>query len=234
MTESPKVFSPLKKTVTVPWPQERAFARFTAELGSWWPLRSHSVGGARAVRCVFEERVGGEIYEELADGTRHVWGTVTLWDPPARTVFTWHPGREPDTAQNVELRFLPEGRGTRLELTHTGWERLGALARKARRGYPLGWTYVLNLWAERGGSPVNLLLEGLMRLLRLPTRAWLWLAGLLLVANLVAAWVAYGRSEAIHGSIHVALALLSGGWAWWLGRRRAAATTSPPAPAGRR
>lgn len=162
--------SPLHRSIAVPWAPERAFARFTAELGTWWPLASHSVGGARTVRCVFEGRIGGEIYEELTDGSRCVWGTVLEWEPPRRAVFTWHPGRTPDTAQQVEVRFTAEGTGTRLELIHTGWERLGADARKARRGYPLGWVYVLNCWAGRERSAVNLVLDGLIWVMTLPRR----------------------------------------------------------------
>jgi Activator of Hsp90 ATPase homolog 1-like protein len=177
--------------------------------------------------------VGGDIYEELSDGTRHVWGTVTVWEPPSRTVFTWHPGRRPDTSQNVELRFLPEGSGTRLELTHSGWERLGKLARKARRGYPLGWTYVLNRWAGRSGSPVNLVLDGVIRTLRVPRTVWLWAAGLLVAVNAVSAWIAYGRTEMFHGSAHLALGFLCLVWAIWLWRRRVAAMTSSPRSAGR-
>lgn len=161
---------PLHRTITVPWGLERAFTRFTAELGSWWPLASHSVGGARTVRCVFEERVGGEIYEELSDGSRCVWGTVLAWEPPRRTVFTWHPGRSPETAQQVELRFTSGENGTRLDLIHTGWEALGRDARKARRAYPLGWTYVLNCWAGREGSLVNRSLDALIWVLTLPKR----------------------------------------------------------------
>lgn len=161
---------PLHRTITVPWSPERAFTRFTAELGSWWPLRSHSVGGARTVRCGFEGRVGGQLYEELADGSRSVWGTVLAWEPPSRAVFTWHPGRTPDTAQQVEIRFTAEGRGTRLDLIHTGWERLGAAARKTRRAYPLGWIYVLNCWAGRQQSAINRVLDGLIWVLTLPAR----------------------------------------------------------------
>jgi hypothetical protein len=41
--------------------------------------------------------------------------------------------------------------GTRVELEHRGFERLGNMARKARRGYPIGWACVLGLYAERRG-----------------------------------------------------------------------------------
>lgn len=57
--------------------------------------------------------------------------------------------RDPSTAQEVELRFVPEGSGTRLELTADKWETWGRNARRARRGYEIGWGYLLKVWAER-------------------------------------------------------------------------------------
>lgn len=144
--------SPVRRSIRVDWPPEAAFRRFTAEIASWWPLRSHSVGRDRAETVVFEGRAGGRIYERIRGGEECIWGTVTAWDPPRRVAFTWHPGLTPDTAGDVELRFLPDGAGTRLELTHSGWEKLGPIAAKARKGYNVGWVYVLNLWAGRRSS----------------------------------------------------------------------------------
>ena len=43
----------------------------------------------------------------------------------------WHPGREPETAQEVELRFRAEGATTVVELEHRGWAGLGDKARFA-------------------------------------------------------------------------------------------------------
>jgi uncharacterized protein YndB with AHSA1/START domain len=65
--------------------------------------------------------------------------------------YTWYPDRTPESAQEIEVRFEREGSGTRLTLTHTGWERLGDQARKARRGYPIGWEYVMQVFAGRKG-----------------------------------------------------------------------------------
>jgi hypothetical protein len=45
------------------------------------------------------------------------------------------------------VRFLPEAGGTRVELTHTGWEALGDLAADYRTGYESGWVGVLELFA---------------------------------------------------------------------------------------
>jgi hypothetical protein len=145
---------PLHRTVLVPWSQEKAFRRFTAEIATWWPLRSHSVGEDNAVSVEFEPRVGGRLFERHRDGSEHEWGRVLAWQPPQMVRFTWHPGAAPETAQEVEVRFTPEGSGTRMELIHSHWERLGDKAKAARRGYPIGWAYVLSLYADRHGPLV--------------------------------------------------------------------------------
>jgi uncharacterized protein YndB with AHSA1/START domain len=153
--------TPLKKAITVPVSQAQAFRRFTSEISSWWPLKSHSVGQAMAERVVFEERRGGRIYEVIRGGKESVWGTVTAWNPHSRVAFTWHPDDTPDHSTEIELTFHPEGDQTRVELVHTGWERLGAQARKARRGYPIGWAYVLRLYAGRKHSPLVMILNAI-------------------------------------------------------------------------
>ena len=145
------VFPPIRKSVRVKAPPEKAFHRFTAEMASWWPLASHSVGQRDAQTVVMEGRAGGRILERIRGGRECVWGTVTAWEPPLRVAFTWHPGDEPARAQDVEVRFTGEGAGTRVDLEHRGFERLGALAKKAHRGYPIGWAYVLGLYAGRRG-----------------------------------------------------------------------------------
>jgi Activator of Hsp90 ATPase homolog 1-like protein len=219
MTAPAQPLAPIHKSVTVPWPQERAFTRFTADLGTWWPYHGYSVGQRKVARCIFEGRVGGQIYEEWKDGTRHVWGTVTVWEPHSRAAFSWHPGRAPDRAQNIEVRFTPEGNRTRLDLTHRGWEHYGADAAKARRGYPVGWTHVLNCWADRPHHPMNLVMDGLIFVMTAPLRVWLGVAAVFLLANAVGAWIAYGRSEMLHGHTHTVLAGASVIWVMWLWSR---------------
>lgn len=144
-------YPPIHRTVRVKAPPEAAFRRFTAEMASWWPLKSHSVGQHDSENVVMEERAGGRIVERIRDGRECVWGTITAWDPPRRVAFTWHPGDEPARAQDIEVRFTPEGDRTRVDLQHGGFERLGALAKRAHRGYPIGWAYVLGRYAGQRG-----------------------------------------------------------------------------------
>ena len=41
-----------------------------------------------------------------------------------------------------KLRFTPEDGGTRVELTHAGWEALGEEAQSVRDSYDRGWVKV--------------------------------------------------------------------------------------------
>jgi hypothetical protein len=100
-------------------------------------------------RVVFEARPGGRIFEEHMDGRRFQWGCVQTIERPDRVRFTFHPSRDASTAQSVEVRFAAAGHGTRVRLTATGWENWGRGAARARKGYRIGWTYILNHWAGR-------------------------------------------------------------------------------------
>ena len=89
------------------------------------------------------------MYEIQKDGTEAPWGTVLVWEPPHRFMMSWHPGRDENTAQELEVRFKSEGEGTRLELIHRGWEILGDMAEETRIGYDSGWDNVLEHYLTR-------------------------------------------------------------------------------------
>ena len=151
---------PVRRSVSVSWDPGAAYHRFTADFGKWWPSATHSIGGKKVKRIIFECRVGGRIIEELVDGRCFQWGTVTLVESPHRVGFTWHPSREKETAQDVVVSFHPEGSGTRVELVSTGWERLGDRARREQKGYSIGWGSVLDVFA--GKSSAVMLLFGII------------------------------------------------------------------------
>jgi uncharacterized protein YndB with AHSA1/START domain len=133
---------PLEKSIHVPCAPARAFQAFTAEIGQWWPLSTHSVARAQARDVTIEPRVGGRVFETDAAGNESDWGQVLEWAPPLRFAMSWHPGRGAGSGQAVELSFTAEGVGTRVTLRHRGWESLGADAAKARDSYDSGWNSV--------------------------------------------------------------------------------------------
>ena len=138
----------VEKSVTVSVPVERAFEVFTAEIGTWWPLRTHAVDTERSEIVVMEGRVGGRLYERTPSGEEHVWGTLVAWEPPNRIVYSWHPGRGEETAQEVEITFGPEGEGTRVDIRHYGWERLGDRLEETIASYNEGWDKVIAVYAR--------------------------------------------------------------------------------------
>ena len=138
----------VRRSVTVARSPEDAFRVFTEEIGSWLPLDTHSIGkdGRPAETAVMDGREGGRFYERTGSGTEH-WGTIVVWEPPSRIVISWElrPGRPPT---EVDVRFTPEGDGTRVELEHRGFERLGEQAQEVAAGYGEGWPKVLDRYAE--------------------------------------------------------------------------------------
>ena len=133
---------PVRKAVVVRRTPAEAFEIFTARLGSWWPLGRFSLHQAESLNARIEPRVGGRVYEIATERREAEWGTVLAWAPPHSFVMSWHPGNDRARATEVEVRFLPEGDGTRVELEHRNWHRLGAEAAEGREGYSGGWAYV--------------------------------------------------------------------------------------------
>lgn len=134
---------PVEKSILVRCDPARAFHAFTAEIGQWWPRRTHSVAQAKARSVTIEPREGGRIYETAEDGSTHEWGRVLTWSPPRGFSMTWHPGRAADPHTIVELSFAAEGAATRVRLVHRGWEVLGKDGQAARDSYNNGWDKVL-------------------------------------------------------------------------------------------
>jgi uncharacterized protein YndB with AHSA1/START domain len=140
----------VRKTVNVSCPPGEAFELFTERLESWWPFEMHAPGDELPVAFVFEGRERGRLYHRTASGAEEEWATVLSWEPPERFVVDWHvtPGR-PST--ELEVRFVPEGDGTRVELEHRGWERYGDEASDAFASYDAGWDPVLGRYAAKAG-----------------------------------------------------------------------------------
>ena len=141
--------APVTKSIVVKRSPEQAFRVYTEGIATWWPLETHSPSG-KSETLVIEPRAGGRLYERTRDGEEVDWGEILVWDPPHRLVHSWHLGR--DVATDVELRFIPQGDDTLVELVHSGWERHGEYAVDLRASYDSGWDFV---FGERYGSAVR-------------------------------------------------------------------------------
>ena len=135
--------APLPVSIHAPAPPQRAAAAVAAGVADGCPVSTHSLSRNAATRCQLDVTQGGALEERAPDGARHLWGTVESVDPGRRLRFSWHPGREPESAQWVDVEFTATGAGTRVTLTHGGWEALGEIAPILRREYASGWRDVL-------------------------------------------------------------------------------------------
>ena len=135
--------APIVVSIDLPVTPARAFAAFAGRFSEWWPVATHTLTRQAETRCSLDARPGGAVLEVAPDGVRHLWGSVESVDPARRLRFTWHPDREPESAQWIEVVFLPTADGVRVTLTHGGWENLGEIAPILRREYVSGWQYVL-------------------------------------------------------------------------------------------
>ncbi len=94
---------------------------------------------------MLEPRVGGRWHEIADDGTECEWGKVLRWEPPHRVVLAWQINADwkydADFTTEVEVRFVAEGGGTRVELEHRNLEHYGTRSDEVRAALdsPEGW-----------------------------------------------------------------------------------------------
>jgi uncharacterized protein YndB with AHSA1/START domain len=145
--------APIRREVVVAVPPARAFEIFTAEMTSWWPAEHH-IGSAPIAEVVVEPRTGGRWYTRHQDGTETSTGVVAVWQPPERLVLTWQIGADwcfhDDLVTSVELRFLPEGDGTRVVFEHRDLDAYGEHAAAMRETFeaPDAWDGTLARFVE--------------------------------------------------------------------------------------
>ena len=145
------MIEPLRLSYSVDCSPEHAFRTWTGRFGSWWPP-GHSVSGDPA-EVVLEPHVGGRIFERTHDGAEIDWGEITLWEEPHRLGYLWHIRRDRADATDVEVAFVADGDATRIEITHAGWERLGAEGQAWRDANAGGWNGLLPHFIDACTNP---------------------------------------------------------------------------------
>ena len=112
-----------------------AFDVFTRELDAWWGRGPRfrfvaPYGGT----LTLEPRVGGRLLHVVDGGVSFVVGHVQVWEPPRRLALTWRlTNFTPEQQTRVDVRFDPAPEGTRVSVTHSGWDAIPP-AHPARHG----------------------------------------------------------------------------------------------------
>jgi uncharacterized protein YndB with AHSA1/START domain len=145
----------VRHEIVVRAPVARAFELFTTRFDRIKP-REHNIMAADIEETVLEPRLDGRIYDRAVDGTTCEWGRILAFDPPERLVFAWQIGptweleADPANASEVEVRFVPEGAGTRVVLEHRHLDRHGSGWESVRDGVdaPQGWPLYLQRFGD--------------------------------------------------------------------------------------
>lgn len=131
-----------------------AFEVFTREIDRWWRTGvRYRVGGRNPGRIVFEEGVGGRLFETFEPRgktgvTRTIeLGKITVWDPPSRFSFVWRGVNfAPNESTTVDVTFEPSGDGTQVTVRHHGWSSLPE-NHPARHGLaPAPFVRMIGMW----------------------------------------------------------------------------------------
>ena len=76
---------------------------------------------------------------------------MLTWEPPSRVVIAWHVNPQAAAPPELDVSFLADGGGTRVEVEHRHWERLGDAGVATRDGYQEGWDHVLGQFVAHVG-----------------------------------------------------------------------------------
>lgn len=144
--------APVRKTFTVAATPARAFEVFT-RIGQWW-LPGHSIAPSGQADVTIEPFAGGRWYETGKAGETCQWGEVLAWEPPHRLLLVWGLTRQwtydPALRTEIEVRFTPEGAGTRVDFEHRKLDAYTAFGEEMSRtlGKPEGWPALLEAFAR--------------------------------------------------------------------------------------
>ncbi|MCL1592956.1 MAG: SRPBCC domain-containing protein [Actinomycetia bacterium] len=142
------MIEPLVVSFRVDAPVGHAFAMWTQHASLWWP-RSHTITKDDTLDIVFEDRVGGRIYERSASGAEHDWGEIITWDPPTSLEYLWFLFFDRSDATDVSVSFVWNTDHTTVTITQTGFERLGDAGAIRKQRSVLAWETIGALFVER-------------------------------------------------------------------------------------
>ncbi|MBS0221301.1 MAG: SRPBCC family protein [Proteobacteria bacterium] len=151
--------APVRQSVVVEAPIERAFKVFTEQFGRFKPSE-HNLLAVPIAETVFEPRVGGHVYDRGVDGSECRWARVLAYEPPNRILLSWDISprwqieTDPEKTSEWEVLFTAETpHRTRVDLEHRKLERHGDGWQGVRDGVAgdQGWPLYLQRYADLFG-----------------------------------------------------------------------------------
>ena len=148
-----KATEPVRCSIGVGVPPERAFEIFVGRLGRWWPI-PYTYSEDQFETAAIEPRDGGHWFETRLDGSREDWGEVRRFEPGKRLVLSFNVGADrkpepPERHSKVEITFVPASGGSRVEVEYRDFAKHGEGAETLREGLERqGWPVILASYAR--------------------------------------------------------------------------------------
>ena len=121
---------PIVAETRVPVTPTEAFVGFTAQMGEWWdPMLTPDPATFTGVAI----EPDGDVAMVHGD-EQYVWGRVTDWDPIGHYRQEFWLSMDQTAATVLDVRFVEDGQGTRVQLSHEGW-RDDQEAQRAKFGH---------------------------------------------------------------------------------------------------
>jgi hypothetical protein len=130
----------MTQSVHLRLPPADAFALFTARISDWWPPESRHLNDPLSTLHL---HAGGRFFERASDGRELELGKVLLWEPGQRIVLDFYIATGPDKPTSVDVRFEPDGDGTRVTVTHRPKPESESLWTERAPRYARAWERVL-------------------------------------------------------------------------------------------
>lgn len=132
----------LRYTYEVPVALATAFEQFVYNTGQWWP-NDHTHPGMQIEGPHFGRFTGDAVCVRV-NGREVSWGEMLVVDEP--NAISWRNWwRQSQTrASEVQVTFMEVEYGTRVVLTHTGWNERNASERERFRDWPLIMSYFIS------------------------------------------------------------------------------------------
>ena len=131
----------IEKSVLLPLDPVAAFQLFTGRVAEWWPV-SHRP--SKDSSSVLHLEASGRFFERAADGREFELGRVVEWEDPHRLVLDFYMGSTVDRPTSVEVTFVPEADGTRVQVRHRAKPESEELWTSRAAVFEKSWASVLS------------------------------------------------------------------------------------------
>jgi Activator of Hsp90 ATPase homolog 1-like protein len=121
---------------------EQAFDVYAYRIAEWWHP-DYTANPETLESVIIEPRVGGRVLATRTVEGDFTWGSVTVWEPARRLVYTSTLAQSSAHPSEINVRFHPHEDGCQVHFEHGGWNHSNV----SDRGKFSDWPLILDRYA---------------------------------------------------------------------------------------